>query len=179
MFMDNAFIRFAYEDNAFPIAAGQTISQPYTVAFQSSLLQVKKGEKILEIGTGSGYQTAVLLELGAKAFTVERQKALFDKTKKLLPQMGYSPKFFYGDGYKGLPAFAPFSKIIVTAGAPYIPEDLVTQLSPNGRMVIPVGDGDSQKMLLITKNQNGATQKQEYGDFAFVPLLKNKSTQVK
>lgn len=172
-FMDAAFLKFAYDDKAFPIAAGQTISQPYTVAFQTELLQVKKGDKILEIGTGSGYQTCVLLELGAKAFTIERQKQLYDKTKAFLPSIGYNPRFFYGDGYKGLPAFAPFDKIIVTAGAPYLPEDLIAQLKPGGIIVIPLGENE-QIMTTFTKQHDGTLLKKEHGMFRFVPLLKDK-----
>jgi protein-L-isoaspartate(D-aspartate) O-methyltransferase len=170
---DSALLSHAYEDKAFPIGAGQTISQPYTVAFQTELLQIKKGDKVLEIGTGSGYQTAVLLELGAKVYTIERQKQLFDKTKAFLPAIGYNPKFFYGDGYKGLPIFAPFDKIIVTAGAPYLPEDLIQQLKPEGIMVIPLGE-DAQIMTTFSKKEDGTIVKKEYGMFRFVPLLKNK-----
>lgn len=175
LFMDQAFLEFAYADKAFPIGAGQTISQPYTVAFQSQLLEIKKGDKVLEIGTGSGYQTAVLLELGAKVFTIERQKELYDKTRQLLPQMKYDPKFFYGDGYKGLPAFAPFDKCIVTAGAPFIPQPLVDQLKPGGRLVIPVGQGEVQVMTLIMKKNDNTVEKQEFGNFRFVPLLSEKA----
>jgi protein-L-isoaspartate(D-aspartate) O-methyltransferase len=172
-FMDDAFLKFAYDDKAFPIAAGQTISQPYTVAFQTELLQIKKGDKILEIGTGSGYQTCVLLELGAKVYTIERQKELFDKTKTFLPKIGYNPRFFYGDGYKGLPAFAPFDKIIVTAGAPYLPDELISQLKSGGIIVIPLGE-NGQIMTTFTKQADGTLVKKEYGMFRFVPLLKDK-----
>ncbi|MBN8703903.1 MAG: protein-L-isoaspartate(D-aspartate) O-methyltransferase [Bacteroidetes bacterium] len=175
LFMDTIFLEYAaYEDKAFPIGAGQTISQPYTVAFQTELLQLKKGEKVLEIGTGSGYQTAVLCEMGVKVFTIERQKELYDKTKVFLPTLNYTPKFFYGDGYKGLPAFAPFDKIIVTAGAPFIPEDLIKQLKVGGRMVIPVGAGDVQTMTLLQKKSDTEITKQELGEFRFVPLLEQK-----
>jgi protein-L-isoaspartate(D-aspartate) O-methyltransferase len=173
LFMDNAFLEFAYQDNAFPIGAGQTISQPYTVAFQSQLLQVKKGDKILEVGTGSGYQSSVLIELGAKVFSIERQKLLYDKTRLLLPDLGYFPKTFYGDGYKGLPLFAPFDKIIVTAGAPIIPEPLLQQLKVGGRMVIPVGRY-FQTMILIIKKDENHFEKFECGQFRFVPLLNEK-----
>jgi protein-L-isoaspartate(D-aspartate) O-methyltransferase len=176
LFMDNAFLQFAYQDKAFPIGSGQTISQPYTVAFQSELLQIKKGDKVLEIGTGSGYQTAVLIELGARVFTIERQKHLFDKTKILLHDLNYRPRLFYGDGYKGLPPHAPFDKIIVTAGAPYLPEDLVNQLKVGGRLVIPIGEGDVQKMKLYIKTEDALVEK-ELGDFRFVPLLENKDWQ--
>lgn len=172
---DNALHKFAYQDKPFPIGSGQTISQPYTVAFQTEQLQITKREKVLEIGTGSGYQTAVLLELGAKVFSIERQKALFDRTKELLPKLGYQgAKLFYGDGYQGLPAFAPFDKVIVTAGAPFIPEALLDQLKIGGIMIIPVGEGDVQKMKKITKLAEGKFETVELGDFRFVPLLKDK-----
>jgi protein-L-isoaspartate(D-aspartate) O-methyltransferase len=173
LFMDNAFLEFAYQDKAFPIGAGQTISQPYTVAFQSQLLEVKKGDRILEIGTGSGYQTCVLLELGAKVFSIERQKTLYDRTRLLLPELGYGSnvKFFYGDGYLGQPLFAPYDKAIVTAGAPYIPEPLLVQLKVGGRLVIPVGAGDVQVMTLIIKKSETQFIKEELGHFRFVPLL--------
>jgi protein-L-isoaspartate(D-aspartate) O-methyltransferase len=174
-FLDSQFDTFAYQDTAFKIGAGQTISQPYTVAFQSELLQVQKGMKVLEIGTGSGYQAAILLELGVKLFTIERQKSLYDKAKILLPKMGYNPKFYYGDGYEGIPVFAPFDRIIVTCGAPYVPEKLVEQMKTGGRMVIPVGEGDEQIMLLVTKESDGTIRKKEYGVFRFVPMLKDKN----
>lgn len=173
LFLENAFLEFAYQDKAFPIGAGQTISQPYTVAFQSELLKIKKGDKVLEIGTGSGYQTCVLLELGAKVCTIERQRTLYDKTRLLLPKLGYGPKFFYGDGYKGLPINAPFDKIIVTAGAPKIPEDLLLQIKVGGIMVIPVGNED-QEMLTLTKISETEVVKKSYGNFKFVPLLQDK-----
>ena len=172
LFLENAFLEFAYQDKAFPIGAGQTISQPYTVAFQSELLKIKKGDKVLEIGTGSGYQTCVLLELGAKVCTIERQRTLYDKTRLLLPKLGYGPKF-YGDGYKGLPINAPFDKIIVTAGAPKIPEDLLLQIKVGGIMVIPVGNED-QEMLTLTKISETEVVKKSYGNFKFVPLLQDK-----
>ncbi len=174
-FFNTAFTKDSYEDKAFPIAAGQTISQPYTVAFQTQLLQIKKGEKILEIGTGSGYQTCVLLEMGAKVFTIERQKELYDKTKFTIPKMGYAPKMLYGDGYKGLEGFAPFDKVIVTAGAPYIPEPLKEQLKVGGRMIIPVGIGDLQQMILIEKLSASEYRQTEHGQFRFVPLLAEKN----
>jgi len=151
VFFDTTFIEVAYEDKAFPIGAGQTISHPYTVAYQSQLLNVKRGDKILEIGTGSGYQAAVLVTLGAKLFTIERQRSLYLKTKEILPKMGFRPKFFYGDGYKGLPSFAPFDKLIVTCGAPFIPEDLKAQVKIGGLIVIPVGGDDLQKMMYLKK----------------------------
>ena len=171
---DNAFLPYAYDDIAFPIGAQQTISQPYTVAFQTALLKLKKGEKVLEIGTGSGYQTAVLVKMGVKVFTIERQKTLFDKTKNFLPTIGYRPKFFYGDGYKGLPVFAPFDKIIVTAGAPYIPEDLQLQLTVGGILVIPVGDGGIQKMIIVKRLSETKFEQDELEEFKFVPMLANK-----
>lgn len=175
LFLDKAFLDFAYQDKAFPIAAGQTISHPYTVAYQTELLEVKPHEKVLEVGTGSGYQTALLLELKAQVFTIERQKELYQKTKSFLPKLGYHCMFFYGDGYKGLTNFAPFDKIIVTAGAPFVPEDLVKQLKVGGRMVIPVGDSDKQKMILITKKSEDDIEQKLLGDFSFVPLLPKKS----
>ena len=173
-FFDGTFVETAYEDVAFQIGAGQTISRPHTVAFQTELLKLKRGEKVLEIGTGSGYQTCVLLEMGVKVFTVERQKELFDKTKVFLPSMGYNPKFFYGDGYKGLPAFAPFDKIIVTAGAPFIPNDLLKQLITGGLMVIPLGD-KVQTMTLVVKKTEKHFEQTEFGEFKFVPLLERKN----
>lgn len=173
LFLNSSFIERAYEDIAFPIGSGQTISRPHTVAFQTELLDLKKGEKILEIGTGSGYQTSILLEMGAKVFTIERQKALFDLTKAFLPTLGYNPKFFYGDGYKGLSVFAPFDKIIITAGAPTIPEALLGQLRIGGLMVIPLGD-KVQIMTLIRKIDQKKFEKKEFGEFKFVPLLEHK-----
>jgi protein-L-isoaspartate(D-aspartate) O-methyltransferase len=174
LFMDNAFLKFAYEDNAFPIGAGQTISQPYTVAYQTSLLNVAEGEKVLEIGTGSGYQTSVLIELGARVFTVERQKSLYEKAKEFLPSIGYNAKFFFGDGYKGLPAYAPFDKVLVTAGAPFIPEDLIEQMKTGGIMVIPVGAGTTQIMNKITKTGENEIRREQLDSFSFVPLLSDK-----
>lgn len=177
VFFNTTFTKDAYEDKAFPIAAGQTISQPFTVAKQTQLLEIKSGDKVLEIGTGSGYQTCVLLETGAKVYTIERQKELYDITKNLLPQMGYSPKMFYGDGYIGLEAYAPFDKVIVTAGAPFIPEPLKQQLKVGGKLVIPVGAGDSQEMILIDKFSETEYKESRHGMFRFVPMLteKNKS----
>ncbi len=172
LFLDSSFIQFAYKDQAFPIGAGQTISQPYTVAFQTLLLQVEPHDKILEVGTGSGYQAAVLIEMGATVYTIERQKELYLKTQALLPQIGYNPKFFYGDGYKGLPTYGPFDKIIVTAGAPIIPPDLVQQLKIGGRMVIPLGPPEKQVMTLVIKTGENEFVKENHGTFVFVPMLK-------
>lgn len=177
LFVDSAFKELAYRDQALRIGAGQTISQPYTVAFQTQLLQVKKGEKILEVGTGSGYQAAVLAELGARVYTIERQKELYETAREFLPRLNaqYKVRFFFGDGYKGLPAFAPFDKVIVTCGAPYIPDELIRQLKPGGRAVIPVGEGDVQKMMLVLKSESGEVTAEEKGDFRFVPMLQDKA----
>lgn len=176
LFMDNAFVNFSYQDKAFPIGAGQTISQPYTVAFQSQLLEINPYEKVLEVGTGSGYQAAVLSLLDAEVFTIERQRELFLKTKKFLPTLGYNCMFVYGDGYKGMPRFAPFDKIIITCGAPFIPDDLVAQLKVGGRMVAPIGDGDVQVMHLIEKISETETRVTTHGEFLFVPMLNDKSS---
>lgn len=176
LFLDNAFLQFAaYEDKAFKIAAGQTISQPYTVAYQTELLEIVKGEKVLEVGTGSGYQTSILLELGAKVYSIERQKVLFEKAKIMLDKLGYAPRLFFGDGYKGLPSFAPFDKIIVTAGAPFVPDELLTQLKTGGILVIPVGDETVQKMISIKKISASHFERKEHDNFSFVPLLENKA----
>jgi protein-L-isoaspartate(D-aspartate) O-methyltransferase len=176
-YLDNAFVEFAYQDKAFPIGSGQTISQPYTVALQTQLLELKKGDKVLEIGTGSGYQTAVLLELGVKVFSIERQRKLFQKAKVILVELGYRPKLFYGDGFKGQPAFAPFDKIIITAGAPEVPSDLLEQLKPGGIMVVPINDGEHQVMHRLIKSLDGGEIiKEEHGMFKFVPMLKDKAT---
>lgn len=175
LFMDSSFEDHAYQDKAFPIAADQTISQPYTVAFQTELLEIKKGDKVLEIGTGSGYQTAVLCELGAKVYSIERQRELYKKTKSFLSKLGYRPKHLsFGDGYKGLPEYAPFEKIIVTAGAPEVPKDLLSQLKVGGRMVIPVGS-DVQTMTLFIRKSAKEFDRREYGAFRFVPLLEDKN----
>jgi len=174
VFFDSALIDHAYQDKAFPIGEGQTISQPYTVAFQTELLDVRKGSKILEIGTGSGYQACVLLELGVELYTIEYQKMLYQKAKTMLPKMGYEPNFFQGDGSMGMKALAPFDGIIVTAGAPTIPEELISQLKPLGKLVIPVGDRKSQKMLRIIKDESGDTVQEEFDHFAFVPLVGDK-----
>ena len=175
LFLNSSFEDFAYQDKAFPIAAGQTISQPYTVSFQSQLLEVKKDDKILEIGTGSGYQTAVLCLMGAKVFSIERQNELFKITSLLMPKLGIRPKkLIFGDGYKGLVSEAPFDSIIVTAGAPIIPKPLMAQLKIGGRLVIPLGEKEQIMTLLIRKNET-QFEKHEFGDFKFVPLLENKN----
>ena len=175
LFMDSGFLDHAYQDKAFPIAADQTISQPYTVAFQSELLEVKKGDKILEIGTGSGYQTAVLCELGAKVYSIERQLELFKKTSIFLPKLGYrAKKLIFGDGYKGLKEEAPFDSIIVTAGAPFVPKPLLNQLKIGGRLVIPVGD-NIQIMTLFIRKDIKEFEQHEFGEFRFVPLLEDKN----
>jgi protein-L-isoaspartate(D-aspartate) O-methyltransferase len=170
VFFENALIDHAYQDKAFPIGEGQTISQPYTVAFQSEKLEVFPGDKVLEIGTGSGYQACILLELGAKVYTIEYNRNLYEKAKDFLPRMGYKPYFFYGDGSKGLPSKAPFDKIIVTAGAPVVPTALTDQLAEGGILVIPVGGRDKQSMLQLRK-EKGKLIKKEFANFAFVPLL--------
>lgn len=172
LFMDSSFVQFAYKDQAFPIGAGQTISQPYTVAVQTQLLQVERYDKILEVGTGSGYQAAVLIELGASVYTIERQRELYLKTQSILPQIGYNPKFFYGDGYKGLPTYGPFDKIIITAGAPEIPIELIAQLKVGGRMVIPMGPREKQTMYVVVKTSETEYYKESHGTFVFVPMLK-------
>ncbi len=171
IFFDKALQNHAYEDKAFPIDAGQTISQPYTVAFQSQFLNIKGGEKVLEIGTGSGYQAAVLYKMGARVFSIERQKKLFFNTKNLLDQMGYRVETFLGDGFKGLPNFAPFYKIIITAAAPYIPRTLLDQCAIGGDIIVPVGEGNTQKMLGIHKLSATEFEQKNLGDFAFVPML--------
>ena len=171
--MDSALDNIAYEDRAFPISAGQTISQPYTVAFQTQLLQIKPNEKILEIGTGSIYQATMLAELGAKVFTIERQKDLFEKSKLYIFKTKYpNLKFFYGDGFEGLPTYAPFDKVIITAAAPFIPPKLLHQLKTGGKMVIPVDEGDKQRMMRLTKNADGSTEEEVFENFSFVPMLK-------
>jgi protein-L-isoaspartate(D-aspartate) O-methyltransferase len=175
LFMDSGFEDHAYEDKPFPIAADQTISQPYTVARQTELLEVKPGDKILEIGTGSGYQAAVLVEMGAQVYTIERQKELFKKTSLFLPKLGYRPKkMVFGDGYKGLPEFAPFDGIIVTAGAPFVPKPLMEQLKVGGKLVIPVGE-NVQIMTVFTRKSEKEFEKKEFGEYRFVPLLEDKN----
>lgn len=171
VFFDSIFLEHAYEDKAFPIGEKQTISQPYTVAFQTELLNVSKGDKILEIGTGSGYQAAILLELGAEVFTIEYNQKLFQKTMDFLPKLGYNPHFFQGDGSLGLPKHAPYDSIVVTAGAPNIPDTLIKQLKIGGVLVIPVGDQKQQKMITIKKLSQNKASKKEFSHFSFVPLL--------
>lgn len=169
-FFDAALLVHAYEDKAFPIGEGQTISQPYTVAFQTEKLNIKAGDKVLEIGTGSGYQAAILLEMGAKVFSIEYNRKLYERTRDFLPTLGYKPYFFFGDGSKGIPAKAPYDKIIVTAGAPVVPSALTDQLAEGGILLIPVGDREKQKMLRITKTKD-KLKTEEFDFFAFVPLL--------
>ncbi|RTL56297.1 MAG: protein-L-isoaspartate(D-aspartate) O-methyltransferase [Sphingobacteriales bacterium] len=174
-FMDSAFDKIAYEDRAFPIGEGQTISQPYTVAYQSQLLEIKPFEKVLEIGTGSAYQAVVLAEMGAQVFTIERQKKLFDSNKTFTLLKSYpSIKLFYGDGFEGLPTYAPFDKIIITAAAPFIPPKLIEQLKAGGKMVIPVDEGSHQRMVRITKNTDGSATEELFDYFSFVPMLGGK-----
>jgi protein-L-isoaspartate(D-aspartate) O-methyltransferase len=175
LFMDSSFINFSYTDKAFPITAGQTISQPYTVAFQTELLDVKKHSKVLEVGTGSGYQTAVLLELGARVYTIERQRQLFLDAQKTLGPLKYKPIFFYGDGYEGLPSYAPFDRILVTAAAATIPERLLDQLAVGGILVIPEGDRHGQKMVRVIRKSEDQYKRSEHGYFSFVPLLRGKN----
>jgi protein-L-isoaspartate(D-aspartate) O-methyltransferase len=176
-FLDTALDNIAYEDRAFPIGDGQTISQPYTVAYQSQLLQVKPGEKILEIGTGSIYQASVLAEMGAKVFTIERQKNLFEKSKQFIFKNKYTNlKFFYGDGFEGLPTYAPFDKVIITAAAPFIPPKLIQQLKTGGLMIVPVDEDDHQRMLRLTKKADGCFTEEAFENFSFVPMLTGKAS---
>lgn len=176
-FMDSAFDKIAYEDRAFPIGEDQTISQPYTVAYQTQLLEIRPFDKVLEIGTGSAYQACVLAEMGAQVYSIERQKKLFDLNKKFEFLKKYpSIKIFFGDGYEGLPTFAPFDKVIVTAAAPFIPPRLIEQLKPGGRMVIPVGEGNIQRMLRITRQADGSVSEETFDNFSFVPLLGGKNS---
>lgn len=174
VFLDSSFVELAYQDQAFPIGSGQTISQPSTVAFQTQLLQIERGMKVLEIGTGSGYQACVLAAMGAKVFSIERQRNLFFKTKEILEQLPFRVKTFLGDGYEGLPTYQPFDRVIITAGAPTLPTTLIEQMKPNGIMVIPMdnAEGDGQTMLRVTKMEDGSLKKEEFGDFKFVPMLK-------
>lgn len=172
-FLDQAFADWAYKDVAFPIDADQTISQPYTVAMQTHLLDIQPRDKVLEVGTGSGYQACVLSFLGAKVYTIERQEKLYQKTADFLPEIGFgSIRTLFGDGYKGAPRFAPFDKILITAGAPYIPEALVEQLKEGGYLVVPLGDGEVQEMIRIKKLEGGKLKQEKFGSYRFVPLLK-------
>ena len=176
VFLESTFVEFAYQDKAFPIGSGQTISQPFTVAMQSQLLNISKGMKVLEIGTGSGYQACILAQMGAKVFTIERQRNLYMKTKPFLAEFQYNIKAFLGDGNKGLPTFAPFDRVLITAAAPEIPETLVNQLKVGGIMVIPLNDemdACKQRMLRLTKQEDGTMLREEFGDCRFVPMLKD------
>ncbi len=174
-FMDSSFTEFAYQDKPFPIGSGQTISQPYTVAFQTELLSVEKGDKVLEIGTGSGYQACVLLEMGARVYSIERHLGLHKKTRELMDQMQYAPKLFYGDGYLGLPTYAPFDRILITAAVPEIPLALMQQLKTGGIMVLPLGGGHTQIMIRLLKTGERVWEQEEHGYFRFVPMLKNRA----
>jgi protein-L-isoaspartate(D-aspartate) O-methyltransferase len=175
-FLDPAFLEFAYQDKPFPIGCDQTISQPYTVAFQTELLDVKPFQKVLEIGTGSGYQACILSKLGARVFSIERQKKLYDRTKDFLQKAGFRGiKIFYGDGYQGLPAYAPFDRILITAAAPEIPTTLLEQLKPGGKMVLPMGKPGLQTMTLVVKNEDGSLLTEQHGAFVFVPMLPDKA----
>ena len=175
-FLDTALDNIAYEDRAFPIAEGQTISQPYTVAYQTQLLQVKQRDKILEIGTGSIYQATILAQMGAQVFTIERQKNLFEKTKNFVFKSKYKNlKFFYGDGFEGLPTYAPFDKILITAAAPFVPLKLIDQMKTGGLMAVPVNEGDHQRMLRITKRADGSYSEESFSSFSFVPMLGGKN----
>lgn len=172
-FLDLAFTEQAYSNMPFQIGAGQTISHPYTVAFQTQLLGVKKGDKVLEIGTGSGFQTCILCELGAKVYSIERQRELYMKVKNIIHHFNFNPRLSYGDGYKGLPTFAPFDHILVTCGAPFVPPALINQLKIGGKLVIPLGEGNIQKMIVVTKTSETESETVDYGDFSFVPMLEN------
>lgn len=177
-FFESSFLEFAYDDKPFPIGAGQTISQPYTVAFQTQLLDVKKGDKMLEIGTGSGYQASILAIMGAKVFTIERHKSLYQKAKIFLPRVGFNTiKVFYGDGFAGIPTFAPFDKILITAAVSFIPELLFEQLKPGGAMVLPLGGEEVQTMTVVRKTAAGEMLIEKHGAFRFVPMLPDKSEQ--
>lgn len=175
-FLDTALDHIAYEDRAFPIQEGQTISQPYTVAYQTQLLEVLPFEKILEIGTGSAYQASVLAQMGAGVYTIERQKKLFDLHKDFVFKRKYpNIKFFYGDGFEGLPTYAPFDKILITAAAPFVPPKLLEQLKPGGKMVLPLDQDENQKMVRITRHENGSYEEETFSNFSFVPMLKGKT----
>lgn len=175
LFMDSSFVKFAYKDQAFPISSGQTISQPYTVAFQTELLDIKKGNKVLEIGTGSGYQAAVILEMGARVYSIERHKSLYLAAKARLPKFGYNPQLFYGDGYLGLPTYAPFDKLLITAAIDKIPEVLLEQLKVGGKLIAPVGSENTQHMTCVEKVNNKDFTKTKHGLFVFVPMLSGKA----
>jgi protein-L-isoaspartate(D-aspartate) O-methyltransferase len=175
-FLSSAFLEFAYENKAFQIGAEQTISQPYTVARQTELLRLERGMKVLEIGTGSGYQTSVLCEMGAKVFSIERQKMLHDGAKAMINKLGYSAHLSYGDGYKGLPGFAPFDRVIITCAVPRVPEELLMQLKPGGLLVMPFGDGEVQDMMVITEKEDGSFESQLHGKFSFVPMLDKRNS---
>ena len=172
IFMDPAFLVHAYTDKAFPISSGQTISQPYTVAIQTSLLKVTKRDKILEIGTGSGYQAAILAEMGAKVYTIERYRELYLKAQENITQLGYNIDFFYGDGYEGKPQYGPFDGIVITAAAPHVPEILLGQLKTGGRLVVPVGNANSQMMTVVERTGEESYEYSDHGHFVFVPMLK-------
>lgn len=174
-FLDLAFEMQAYSNMPFQIGAGQTISHPYTVAFQTQLLEVVKGDKVLEIGTGSGFQTAILCQMGAKVYSIERQRELYISAKSIIGQLGLNPHLFYGDGYKGKKAYAPYDHILVTCGAPFVPEDLLLQLKVNGTLVIPLGAGDKQQMKRITKISETEFKDEDFGEFSFVPMLEDKA----
>lgn len=178
IFMDSAFLNFAYQNKAFPIASGQTISQPYTVAKQTELLNLKPGDNVLEIGTGSGYQTAVLCALNLKVYSIERQRMLFENARKIFKKLNLKPYSTYGDGFKGLPGYAPFEGIIVTCGAPYIPKELLKQLKIGGKLVIPVNEGDKQEMKVVTRISEKHFEEENYGGFSFVPMLENRERRV-
>lgn len=175
-FLSSAFLELAYENKAFQIGAGQTISHPYTVALQSSLLQIEPGMKVLEIGTGSGYQCAVLCELGAKVYSIERHQLLHKNAKTLLEKMGYKPYLSYGDGFKGMPAFGPFDRILFTCAVPKLPDELLMQLKPGGLLVMPFGDGDIQQMMLVQEHDDGTFSSSYHGDFSFVPMLEKRTS---
>lgn len=175
LFLDSSFLEYAYQDKAFPIGSGQTISQPFTVAYQTELLHLEEGQKVLEIGTGSGYQASILWELGIKVYSIERQRRLYEKAKELLPRLGYFPKLFYGDGNQGLPAFAPFDRILITAATQEIPEPLLKQLKPGGLLVAPIGPTDLQTMTIVTKDMQGTLTFTELDQFRFVPMLSDKA----
>ncbi len=175
-FLTSAFLEFAYENKAFQIGAGQTISHPFTVATQTQLLKIEPGMKVLEIGTGSGFQTAVLCEMGAKVYSIERQKVLHDNSKILLGKMGYKPHLVYGDGYKGIPAFAPYDRVIITCAVPVLPEELLLQLKPGGLLVMPYGEGEVQQMMLIEELPDGTFKSELHGNFSFVPMLEKRNS---